>query len=53
MIIKLAGVFIQSLLTELINQENLGDKSNDRLILLCKINKRETDKPRKSDTRTF
>lgn len=31
----------------------MGDKSNDTLILLCKINKRETDKPRKSDIRNF
>ena len=46
-------MYIQSLLAKLVNKKNLGLHQEDRLTLLCKINKHKADTLWKNVIRTF
>ena len=44
---ELIGVYIQSLLTNILLNDNMGLYRHDGLFILCKINKQQTDRIRK------
>ena len=48
-----SDMYIQSLLAKLVNKKNLGLHQDDRLTLLCKINKHKADTLWKNVIRTF
>ena len=44
---ELIGIYIESLLTNILSKDNMGIYRDDRLFILRKINKQQTDRVRK------